>query len=205
MGKKEQRKRYFVEAELQFWFVLILILVASIEGIFVGWGISRLFAIAADWQRTQMPIQFFKTLILILFPLIGVNFILGIYFSHKLAGPLFRARKALREIREGSLAEFRVRQSDVFKDFFREFNETILILSKLVHRDQELIKKALAQLDKCQEILYRKHSIKELKEVQKMFLEIKSFLVTVGSHFRASPHFSQKEKDAEEENNSDRG
>lgn len=204
MTKKSRRKQYFVESELQFWFILILIFVASIEGIFVGWGVSRLFAIASDWQRTQMTIEFFKILGLILVLLVGVNFLLGTYFSHKIAGPLFRVRRVLQKIREGNFSEFQVRRTDVLRDFFREFNETMLTLYKLVHRDKNLAKTALAQLNKCQEILKRKHSIEEFKEVQKMFLEIKSFLVTVGSHFTLSPHFSPKDKGNEKENNSDR-
>lgn len=198
------RKRYFVEPELQFWFVLVLVLVGLIEGTFVGYGISRLLAIASDWQRTHIVIDFFKTLILVLFPLIVVNFILGIYLSHKIAGPLFRLRRVLREIREGKLSHMvHLRRGDVLKDFFREFNETVFVLNKLVHRNKELIKQVFAQLEQCQEILNKKPSIEDIKKVQKIFTNIRSFLVAVDSHFIVSPDFFPEEKDNEKKNSSD--
>ena len=177
MRKKIFRRQYFVKSELQFWFVLILILVVSIEAIFFGYGISYLLTIASDWQRPHVVFDFFKILILILLLLIAVNFILGIYFSHKIAGPLFRLHRILREIREGKVPDkFYVRRGDVFKDFFREFNEVVLVLNKL-NRDKEHIKQALGQLNQCQEILDRKHSVEELKKVQKMFSSIKNLLI----------------------------
>lgn len=199
---KQHRERYFVEPELQFWFILILILIVSVEGVFIGYGISRLLDIASDWQRPHMAMDFFKTLSLILFFLIVVNFILGTYLSHKIAGPLFRIRGVLRGIREGDLSRiFHPRPGDVLKDFFREFNETILVLNKLVNRDRKLLKQALAKLDGCIEILNKKHSGAEFKEIQGKLVEIKSFLVAVNSHFTSSPYTPREEKNGGKENN----
>jgi len=197
MRKKQFREKYIVEPELQFWFVLMIIFIVLIEGIFISWGISRLSTIVSDWKQGNMVMDFFKTLILILLLLIGGNFLLGIYLSHKVAGPLFRVRKAFREIREGNFSNIQLRRGSMLKDFVNEFNETILVLNKLIHRDQEIISAVLEQLSQCQGILKKKHSIKGVEEVQKKLLSIRSLLVAVNSHFRLSTPLFEKEKDNE--------
>jgi signal transduction histidine kinase len=197
MREKQLRGQYIVEPELQFWFVLIIIFIVLIEGIFISWGISRLSTIFSDWKQSNMVMDFFKTLILILLLFIGGNFLLGIYLSHKVAGPLFRVRKALQEVRKGNFCNIQLRRGSMLKDFVKEFNETILVLNKLVHRDQEIISGVLEQLGQCHETLKKKHSIKELAEVQKKLLSIRSLLVTVNSHFRLSTPVFEKEKDNE--------
>jgi signal transduction histidine kinase len=195
MREKQFRQQYIVEPELQFWFVLIIIFIVLIEGIFISWGISRLSTIVSDWKQSNMAMDFFKTLILILLLLIGGNFLLGIYLSHKVAGPLFRVRKALQEIRKGNFCNIQLRRGSMLKDFVKEFNETMLVLNKLIHRDQKIINGVLEQLSQCDGVLKKKHSIKELEEVQKKILLIKSSLVTVNSHFRLSTPLFEKEKD----------
>jgi len=197
MREKQFRQRYIVEPELQFWFVLIIIFIVLIEGIFISWGISRLSTIVSDWKQSNMVMDFFKTLILILLLFIGGNFLLGIYLSHKVAGPLFRVRKALEEIRKGNFCNIQLRRGSMLKDFVKEFNETILVLNKLIHRDQKIINGVLEQLSQCHGILKKRQSIKELEEVQKKLLLIRSLLVTVNSHFRLSTPLFEKEKDNE--------
>lgn len=193
MRKKQFREKYIVEPELQFWFVFIIIFIVLIEGIFISWGISRVSTIFSDWEQSNMVMDFFKTLILILLLLIGGNFLLGIYLSHKVAGPLFRVRKALREIREGNFCNIQLRRGSMLKDFVKEFNETILVLNKLIHRDQEIISGVLEQLSQCHGILKKKDSIKRVEEVQKKLLSIRSLLVGVNSHFRLSaPRFEEE-------------
>ena len=194
MRKKQFREQYIVEPELQFWFVLVIIFIVLIEGIFISWGISRLSTIVSDWKQSNMVMDFFKTLILILFLLIGGNFLLGIYLSHKVAGPLFRVRKAFQEIRRGNFCNIQLRRGSMLKDFVKEFNETVIVLNKLIHRDEEIINGVLEQLSQCHGVLKKKHSIKELEEVQKKLLSIRSLLVTVNSHFRLSTPVFEKEK-----------
>ncbi len=195
MREKQFRGQYIVEPELQFWFVLIIIFIVLIEGIFISWGISRLSTIVSDWKQSNMVMDFFKTLILILLLFIGGNFLLGIYLSHKVAGPLFRVRKALQEIKRGNFCNVQLRRGSMLKDFVKEFNETMLVLNKLIHRDQKIINEVLEQLSQCHGILKKKHSIKELEEVQKKILLIRSSLVTVNSRFRLSTPLFEKEKD----------
>ncbi len=197
MREKQSRQQYIVEPELQFWFVLAIIFIVLIEGIFISWGISRLSTIVSDWKQSNMVMDFFKTLILILLLFIGGNFLLGIYLSHKVAGPLFRVRKALQEIRRGNFCNIQLRRGSMLKDFVKEFNETMLVLNKLIQRDQKIINGVLGQLSQCHGILKKKHSIKELEEVQKKLLLIRSSLVTVNSRFRLSTPLFEKEKDNE--------
>lgn len=197
MKKKQLRRQYIVDPEFQFWFILAIIIIVLVEGVFVSWGISHLSSIVSDWRQPQMVINFFKSLILILFVLLGGNFLLGIYLSHKIAGPLVRVRKVLEEVRRGSFCCIQLRRNSMLKSFVKEFNETILMLDKLVHRDQKIIDKVLEQLSQCEEMLKKKHAIKKSEEIQKQLSLIRSFVVTINSHFRLSTPLFGEEKDNE--------
>jgi methyl-accepting chemotaxis protein len=202
-AKRFKRRIYFIETELQFWFVVILISVVSVEGIFIGYGMSRLLSIASQWQRTNMALDFFITLIVMLAVLIGVNFALGIYLSHKIAGPIYKLRKVMEEMKKGNLSHaIQTRPGDMLKNFVMEFNDTISKLNKLIHRDRGFVQNALEKLDQCQEILKGKNSAGKIREVQKMILGIKSLLVIVNTHFTFHSGNVQKEKrdDTEKDN-----
>jgi len=201
MRKKQFRRRYIVDPEFQFWFVFVIIIIVLVEGAFISWVISHLSSIVSEWQQTHMVINFFTSLILILFVLIGVNFILGIYLSHKIVGPLVRVRKVLEGIRGGSFDCIQLRRNSMLKSFVKDFNETILMLDKLVHRDQNIVNKVSELLNKCEEMLKKKNAIKKREEIQNQLSLIRSFLTTINSHFRLSaPLFAEEEGNEKKDN-----
>jgi methyl-accepting chemotaxis protein len=59
----------------------------------------------------------------------------GVLFSHRLAGPLFRFKDALRRVRGGDLAvEVQLRDRDYFKDLCEEINALLGHLRGDLHR-----------------------------------------------------------------------
>ena len=195
MDGKRQRKYYFIEPELQFWFIIVLIIVVSVEGIFVGYGISRLLSISSQWHNPGMPMSFFKTIVLVLVFIIGINFIIGTYLSHKVAGPIFRLKSELLQIQEGELSNIvQLRPGDLLQDTLDKFNETVQVLNKLVNQDRDLVKSSLAQIDQCQEIISKKSTESDIEEIKKKFINIRSCLVMINSHFKSSTNSGMKEE-----------
>ena len=195
MDGKRQRKYYFIEPELQFWFIIVLIIAVSVEGIFVGYGISRLFSISSQWHTPGMPMSFFKTLVLVLVFIIGANFIIGTYLSHKIAGPIFRLKSELLQIQEGELCNIvQLRPGDLLKDTLAKFNETVQVLNKLIDQDRDLVKRSLAHIDQCQQIISTRPTESGIEEIQEKFLNIKSCLVMINSHFKSNDNAGLKEE-----------
>lgn len=53
-------------------------------------------------------------------------FIIGIFFTHKIAGPIYKMKKHLRMIRDGQTSDdLYFRKGDHFQELAEEFNETI--------------------------------------------------------------------------------
>ncbi|MCB4791440.1 MAG: hypothetical protein LHV68_06085 [Elusimicrobia bacterium] len=183
--KIQNRTQYVVDLELQFWFTLILIIIVSVEGIFMGWGMHSLYVIATDWQRPDMASDFFMRLGFILLLLIGGNTFIGLYLSHKIAGPLYKLRRALKDIKSGEINPVQVRSGDMVKDFVKEFNETIFLLDKLISRDKKVSQMALGDLNGCLDELKDLRTNKEtVEKVTQRLIRVKSFLTSIGSHFK---------------------
>ncbi|MBN1621990.1 MAG: hypothetical protein JW871_05305 [Endomicrobiales bacterium] len=191
------RTNYIIEEKFQFWFVIIIILAVTIEGTFFGWGMYKLVNIASNWQKTTMVFDFFATLFGILFFIIGINFIIGIYLSHKVAGPIIKIEKALYDIRAGNFHHIQIRRGDLLKDFVREYNETISVLEKLITRDRKLVSMAVKKINECNDMIREDHSAKTIETLTKRFIEIKSYLLAVTSHFAATDSHLKKEDENE--------
>lgn len=184
LKKFQFRSQYVTEAELQFWFTLVIIFVVTIEGIFVGWGMHKLSIIASSWQYSDMSMRFFKTLAFILLFLIGGNFLLGIYLSQKVAGPLYKLRQSLRSMRDGQIENVRLRQGDLLKDFVKEYNETLLVINKLINRDRNIKKMSFDEIDKFLKELDGDSEKKYDKEkIRKLMIKLRSYFNTIDSHF----------------------
>ena len=52
--------------------------------------------------------------------------LLGIYFTHKVAGPIFKMKRLLKEVGDGNLhIEARLRKGDELQDFFDAFTQML--------------------------------------------------------------------------------
>lgn len=61
----------------------------------------------------------------------AIIFILFLFFSHKISGPVYVIRRYLHAIRNGEQPEFRpLRKRDEFKELYQEFRDTVEFLCK---------------------------------------------------------------------------
>jgi hypothetical protein len=137
-----RRRHYIVDKRLQFNFTILLIMIGAINAIFFGF-IFYLFSqhIAMIYKPLlidsviQENIVKFKNFILWRTILFGVAFecilivLLGIFFSHRVAGPIFKISKYLKEIGQGRYPGLiKLRKDDMLKNFAETVNEMIISL-----------------------------------------------------------------------------
>jgi nitrogen fixation/metabolism regulation signal transduction histidine kinase len=75
--------------------------------------------------------------------------LLGIYFTHKVAGPVYKMKRLLREVGEGNLhVEARLRKGDELQDFFDAFTQMVAGLRKFERSQLDELEAAMGALAK---------------------------------------------------------
>ncbi|HZU82782.1 MAG TPA: hypothetical protein VE987_07695 [Polyangiaceae bacterium] len=73
----------------------------------------------------------------------------GIYFTHRVAGPVHKMKRLLRQVGEGDLrVEARLRRGDELKGFFDEFTRMVAGLRDLDRRQLEEVEAAIQALER---------------------------------------------------------
>jgi hypothetical protein len=72
---------------------------------------------------------------------------LGIYFTHKVAGPVYKMKRLLRQVGEGNLhVEARLRKGDELQDFFDAFTQMIAGLRRFERAQLDELEAAMSAL-----------------------------------------------------------
>ncbi len=75
--------------------------------------------------------------------------LLGIYFTHKVAGPIYKMKRLLGQVGKGNLrVEARLRKGDELQDFFGAFAQMVANLRTFEQKQLEDVEKALAAVDR---------------------------------------------------------
>lgn len=130
-----KRRQYFIKKDFQFKFILKFCLIILI-GIILSTGLLFLFSqgtLTSSFQQSRLVIK--NTSLAILPAVIYTNLItLGLitlativvtlFVSHKIAGPLFRFEKDLKEIEKGDLTKsIKLRKKDQTTDLADSLNK----------------------------------------------------------------------------------
>lgn len=153
LSKNYKRKTKFIDKEFQSKFIL-----SYIEIITISVGLSLLITALYVYFTTSLNVNNFKVIYIkvvngkqhiislfrILFPIILISglitsiigIIIGLLYSHKIAGPIYRFKKTLRILLEGKnksdeYISFKVRKND-------EFQELSFLLQQFYQKYQEL-------------------------------------------------------------------
>ena len=74
--------------------------------------------------------------------------LLGIYFTHKVAGPVYKMKRLLRQVGDGNLhVEARLRKGDELQDFFDAFTQMVGGLQQFEKRQLAEVEAAIAALE----------------------------------------------------------
>jgi nitrogen fixation/metabolism regulation signal transduction histidine kinase len=75
--------------------------------------------------------------------------LLGIYFTHKVAGPIYKMKRLLKQVGRGNLRiESRLRKGDELQDFFDAFTGMVAGLRDMEKKQLDDLEKALAALER---------------------------------------------------------
>lgn len=181
-----KRKNIFIKKRFQTDFsikFLVLIVIESLLAIALFSYFSR-GTIITGFSGSELIIEstrdyFLPTVIAINVAVIGVTaiagFIVMLYASHKIAGPLYRFEKSLEETGKGDLTHrFKLRDKDqmnTLAEKMNEFNSKMDSSIAAIQRDIEELKILLTELKSSQEkekaeaLLNR--SLKKLEELEK--------------------------------------
>jgi methyl-accepting chemotaxis protein len=74
--------------------------------------------------------------------------LLGIYFTHKVAGPIFKMKRLLKQVGDGHLhVDARLRRGDELTDFFDTFTQMVKGLRQMESRQLEDVEAAIKALE----------------------------------------------------------
>jgi nitrogen fixation/metabolism regulation signal transduction histidine kinase len=74
---------------------------------------------------------------------------LGIYFTHKVAGPVYKMKRLLKHVGDGNLrVEARLRKGDELQDFFDAFTQMVAGLRDMERKQLDELEKAIAALER---------------------------------------------------------
>lgn len=155
-----RRKHYFVKKDFQFRFILKFCLIV-LMGVIVSTGLLFLFSqgtLTSSFQQSRLTI---KTTALAILPAaiytnlitLGVitlaTIVVTLFISHKIAGPIFRFEKELKEIGEGDLTkDIRLRKKDQITDMAVSLNKMIAGLHEKVLDIQKSVEQLIESATK---------------------------------------------------------
>jgi methyl-accepting chemotaxis protein len=75
--------------------------------------------------------------------------LLGIYVTHKIAGPVYKMKRLLGQVGQGNLrVEARLRKGDELRDFFEAFTKMVASLRTLEKQQLDYVDKAIDAVDR---------------------------------------------------------
>ena len=190
--------KFYIDPELQFPLTLSLLILVMLQCVFFCWGIYEVVTVTGQWVRQDQVFTFFKFILLASFMIIAmilsINFAAGIYLSYRIAEPLEKIRKAMKQISHGNL-EVNVEPEDgqLLQAHTAQFNEMAERLRHLVYRDFQFSQEANESLTHCLNWLEGKKNLtpEERKELQQYIKDGKAKLSIINTFFMRG-----KEEDA---------
>ncbi|MBN1596256.1 hypothetical protein JW933_10050 [candidate division FCPU426 bacterium] len=133
-----KRKQIYINMDLQFKYSLILIFTMFVEMIIVGLAVLYVFS----QPKPEIPganIYFiYKVVLAIIIFLTLCNITVGVYLSHKVAGPLFRFVMCTRDVMNGNLKIMvNLRKGDELRELEGSFNDMTEKLRAVVREDRQ--------------------------------------------------------------------
>ena len=158
-----RRKQFLVKRGMQFRYIGMIFALAILASIVTGYTVFATgWTLLGEKLASVYPqgrlIYVFKAAnialirnLLFISPLI---FIMGVLFSHKIAGPVYRIEKSLYEISKGNLAlKVKLRSGDELWDMANVINDMTEAISKTIDLDKALVAHLTKDLDEIKKMI----------------------------------------------------
>ena len=141
MAQTFKRKQIYINMDLQFKYSLVLIFTMFVEMVIVGLALLYVFS----QPKPDIPganIYFiYKVVLAIILFLTLCNITVGVYLSHKVAGPLFRFVMCIRELANGNFKiQVNLRKGDEMRELESAFNDMTDKVRNQVRQDRQKLK-----------------------------------------------------------------
>jgi len=158
-----RRRRYIIQRGLQFRYIGLVFGLALIASIVTGWTV---FAtgwhflgekLASVYPQGRLIYVLKATNLALIRNLLLVSpliFILGLLFSHRIAGPVYRISKTLEEITKGNLGlKIKLREGDELVDLAYMINNLTDNINKTMIADREIAIKIEKDLEEIKKLI----------------------------------------------------
>ena len=154
-----KRRTYLINHKFQLKFSFYLAIIILVSSAIYPLMIYELYSDVSTSLSHQFPHaanDFDNKKVTLFYVLIGgqityaaLIFIVGIFFSHKIAGPLYKLQIFLKDIREGkSRGKLMFRDGDHFPEVADDFNKTMDVINNRSQKTREELEKLKDQLMK---------------------------------------------------------
>ena len=139
-GKNYKRKKFLIDKNIQRRFAGLLVMVALITSlqlvVYILVVDNNIHTEAAKYGLDEDPVLIsfiivqqkavLVKLIVLLFVNMGLMGLFGLFFSHRITGPIYRINRFLKEMVDGDLSgEIRLRKSDEFQNVAATINDLL--------------------------------------------------------------------------------
>jgi|GEM_PF-2400140 len=173
--------QYIVKNRFQFKFALVVFLFLAVaavtiylEGRFVINSLIERAVVTDEVAVGQLKIlnsMIFYTSVLAL----AITFGLALFFSHFIAGPIYRFEKIFEQMKQGDLtAIVRLRKHDELQDTAESFNYALASLRQKLRKDRETVQMGSEKLRNVAEALKKAGRKEEALEIEQVLFDIQN-------------------------------
>ncbi len=135
------RKKYLTNRKYQLKYTLVIVLAILITAVVLGGLTYWEIAVESSKEQVSGTINW-TTYIIRVILLSGGAFLVGIFLSHKVIGPIEKIETGLKKIRRGNFdVKLILRDKDEFLDIAREINRIAEKLDKYSQKDNQFRQK----------------------------------------------------------------
>lgn len=135
-----KRKQIYINMDLQFKYSLILIFTMIVEIIIVGMAALYVFSQPQPDVPGANIYFIYKAVLAVILFLTICNITVGVYLSHKVAGPLYRFVMCTKEVANGNLKiQVNLRKGDELRELETSFNDMTDRLRSNIRNDRQVL------------------------------------------------------------------
>lgn len=183
-NRKYKRQSYFIKKDTQLHIIMMIVGMVTLGAILTTGLICLIYVIqykSGNFYYVVPGTMEFKTqnIVNMILPglisaeiaMVIISFVIGVFLSHKIAGPIYRFEKSVETIGTGDLTlNVKLRSKDEFQELAEYLNKMTLSLKERISRVKEVSEKMAMELNKLQE------ETKQSAEVEGSLAEITATL-----------------------------
>ena len=178
-----KRQQIYINTDLQMKMSVVLIIIVTIEVVVFG-GIFS-YALSMSKQIPDNIYRFYTLLLLCFIGMTVLNIFIGVFLSHKIAGPIYAFELRIKNITNGDISTLvDLRKGDLLRDFETSFNEMMTVLRKTITEDRKTLASVHEKIAVINKKLDKISKGKETEEIKTALKEITNEMKGITGFFK---------------------